>query len=534
MTRTLLKLHVTLWRRSFRGDPSLTFMTVFIVIFGLIGVLTMGGLSFGMIVDHHDYRTLPLTMATGVIAYLFIVFLLPSSENQLSAKKFAALPLTSRELMPGLTLASILQSRGVLAFVNSLIMAAFGSAAILQVQEGAAGTIWSVLWIIACIAQALIAVLLGEAIASLLNIFAGRKWSERLGIFFTVIFLAAILGMNILVNSVVDYSVFLSYGTALGWTPFGAAAGALASGIEGNIAIALPQLVITTVTIVGGIALWRKSVQTQLRRPLQASSAEGTRGEHELLVRWASPTPRGAVYSRMLRYLLRDTRYTYNAVSLPAIAIMLLVLGTIQDSGFQWYAPIMVAQASLVMAGNDYGYDGPANWVHMVSGIRAKDMIKGRIAAMLSLNVPMTIVASIALGALEGVRPLLFVVAFFALCVLVQGAGLSVLTAVRFPYPTSRPGTNPMKDKSGYSGGAFFGMLFAIFGLLIPLIPGAIMLLPNLASATSFKDATLINVIGVVVQLLISLGLGFTGYCMGVRQLEPRWPAIFDKVRNWS
>src|SRR5699024_10095604 len=130
LTRHLVRLHLTMWRRSFKKDWVLIFNAVFMAVFGIAGAIGLGAFSYVMLAQEHEVRLLPLTMGAGALIYLLIVFVWPSPENHLTPQKFATLPVTERELFPGLTCAAFLQSRAVLSIICSLIMAGFGVAGI--------------------------------------------------------------------------------------------------------------------------------------------------------------------------------------------------------------------------------------------------------------------------------------------------------------------------------------------------------------------------------------------------------------------
>lgn len=130
LTRHLIRLHLKMWRRSFKKDWVLIFNAGFMAFFGILGAIGLGAFSYAMLTQEHEARILPLAMAAGALIYLLIVFVWPSPENHLTPQKFATLPVTERQLFPGLTCAAFLQSRALLSIACSLIMAGFGVAGI--------------------------------------------------------------------------------------------------------------------------------------------------------------------------------------------------------------------------------------------------------------------------------------------------------------------------------------------------------------------------------------------------------------------
>ena len=58
-----------------------------------------------------------------------------------------------------------------------------------------------------------------------------------------------------------------------------------------------------------------------------------------------------------------------------------------------------------------------------------------------------------------------------ALGTMVCGWGTSMVVGVLLPYPSSPPGTNPMKDKSASSSNAMIAMTVAMLAIAVPLLP---------------------------------------------------------------
>ena len=533
VTGTLLRLHLKMWGRSFKNDRTLTATAAIIVIFGLLAAIGMGYGAYALIADEGEVRVLPLFMAAGAMAYVLMVFMWPSNENHLDPRKFSTLPVTAKQLFPGLTGAAFLQSRALLAVVACLIMAGHGAAGIREYDTSHPG-LMSTLWVLACLVQAAMTVLLGEALGSLTSALANRQWSERLGYAVSFLFLGLIMAMNFAANGIEDYGVFLSLGSFFAWTPFGAAAGAVASWMSGNLAVGIAQLVIAAVTIAACLWLWRTAIRYELRNPVRGGASEAKANTGDFLVGWASPTPRGAVYSRCLRYWRREVRYSYQAIVYFLLGGMLLVLGVVQESGAHWFTPFFMLMGLLMVNGNDFGMDGPSNWVNMVSGIRARDLIDGRLLASLTVIGPIFLLSLIGLGAIEGFRPIWAGVSVLALCSLVQVLGMAPALALRFPYPTSQPGTSPMKNRSGNSSNAFILSLVGMLGQFLPLLPGLILLIVDLHDATSWSDASSLTAIGIAVQIVISGAIGFFCYRWAIKNTAERWPRVFTKVRNWA
>ncbi len=110
---------------------------------------------------------------------------------------------------------------------------------------------------------------------------------------------------------------------------------------------------------------------------------------------------------------------------------------------------------------------------------------------------------------------------------MISGWGTSMVVGVLLPYPSSAPGTNPMKDKSASSSNAMLSMAISMVTVFVPMLPplglgiwGAIA--GNLALITG--AGVLAIVIGVAVLLI--------GLRIATVRLDARYPDIFQKVRD--
>ena len=101
----------------------------------------------------------------------------------------------------------------------------------------------------------------------------------------------------------------------------------------------------------------------------------------------------------------------------------------------------------------------------------------------------------------------------------------------------SAPGTNPMKDKSGFSVGALIMMLVSVLLVWLPLAPGIIMMIVGMnrddGGVTRLSGLPTLFWAGVVLSVLVALVGLWLGHAAAAKRLEKRWPEIFAKVRNF-
>ncbi|WCZ35628.1 hypothetical protein CHEID_00230 [Corynebacterium heidelbergense] len=536
-TGTLLRLHRVLWRRSFRKNPSQVFFAIFVVIYGLLGCLGLGGFIIDA-ASRADFRAMGLTLTAGTLMYWLITVMYPSGENQLEPGRIVTLPLSIRSITPGLMWAAVLQTRGILAVVNSLITFAFGTAALISAADrGALPAPLAVAiagWAVAVVLALLVTIVGGEAIASLGSSVGTRTLKERLALVGSFAFIVLILGFNVLINMGVDANSLARLGTVLGWTPLGAAGGMGVSLAYGQWLYGAAQLVIAAGTIWVGWVTWRSGLASAMKKVAETSeSNRTTRGTGKLLVPWTQNTVGGALYSRALRYWRRDTRFLYTIFTMPLLAVFFLLTGVFQGGGEsagggivgnQMFGAFLLATTGALNMCNDYGYDGPGNWVHIAAGVRGRTMVTARMAVSATVSAPFLMAYLAVLGAMAGFDGTWMLLAVTCVAGLLGGLGLGAYLSVANPFPTARPGTNPMKDRSGYSSGAFVTMLLVLVGVWVPMIPGIVMM--NAGGGLFWAGAVL------------NLGLGIGGFFLGRqlagKRLERRWPEVFAKVRNWT
>ncbi|MCK7638347.1 hypothetical protein [Corynebacterium pygosceleis] len=525
MTRTLIQLHRTLRKRSLKAQPSQWFMIIFIWVYGVIGALSLGGMTLNEQLTGNQ-SALSLSLGVGVLAYWVLAFIYPSSENQLTPGWFAPLPVAARELLPGFILAAFLQSRGYLAVLNSVITFGFGTVGLVLT-----GHAWVVpFWLLAVVAALALSICGAEAWIVFGVLSGGRSRREKLSMAGGVVFILVIIGFNMVVNSAIGVDT-ARVTRILGYTPFGGAGGAAGSLADGAWATAAVQAVIGVVLLPVLWGAWHRALTRSFTQVTETGSGSRTRQRGRLMLRGVPATVGGALYSRALLYWVRDSRLLYSLISLPLFSMFFLVLGeTSEDSRMEWLGAYMMAAAATQYVANAYGYDGPANWVHMAAGVPARTMVRARAAVAATVSVPTVVLYDTALGVISGFSPLWLLTTVVTVGAVPAALGFGSLLSVFNPFPTARPGTNPMKDRSGYSGAAFIAAFGGLLGIWLPLVPGIIMMVSGrgegVASPLFLGGIAWIVVVTVVVYVV--------GTGVATRKLDRSWPEIFTKVRSYA
>lgn len=130
MTSTLLKLHRTLWVRNLKSNASAVLIPICLLLYGLIGMASLAVLAAADISSDSgtgNFHALTAAPAIGTLAFLVITLIMPSGENQLSARELSALPLRLKDITPALAIASVLNLRAPVPVLLTIAYTIIGS-----------------------------------------------------------------------------------------------------------------------------------------------------------------------------------------------------------------------------------------------------------------------------------------------------------------------------------------------------------------------------------------------------------------------
>lgn len=528
-TRLLLKLQRTLWSRTMTGNPAVGVVTVLVVLYALIGLVSlMSLLQFAA--SQGLWSALGGVTAVGMIAYLAVTVLLPSGESQLRPSMFSSLPVTTSQLMPALGWASLLTSRGILALLCTTVTTVVG----VILLAGSGHLVAAVALPVAMLLALVTTLLLGELL-TLLGSGSGRVSRERTNVIGAVLVIAFLLGISLLTGVDVEQVPVELIGQALAWTPFGAAAGAVGSAVQGRWLLTLAQLAIAVATLALGAWWWRRIVTAQLEAPVDALGSAATPrrrreegGRIPVLLPGLRYGPAAMVYARAVRYLFRDSRMLASLVMFPLIAAFLLFQGVTVHESTILFGMVLLGLLVSTLGINDFGYDGPASWVNLVSGVPTRTLLLARHAASLSPMVLLWLVFTV-LGVIvvpsTGVALLVAAVSAGAA---VSSSMIALLFTTFNPFPTSRPGTNPWADKSGFSGAALLSSFASLLFGWLPVAPGG-----ALVAVGYLGENTWVTGLGLVFALALPVMLYAGTVVLCTRRVERKMPEIYDRVRSW-
>lgn len=364
---------------------------------------------------------------------------------------------------------------------------------------------------------------------------SSRSGRELGGIFGFLAMFAAIYGLSLAMQSLGDLDFDLVRALlpqvvgVLAWTPMGALFSVPMDLAEGQVLAALVRALIGAATIVLVWRWWRRSIDLSLTSALTGDSSSGDAKVSPLVPRWVRPGPFGAVMGRSLRYWRRDTRYLAALGIYPVIVLFFGAMGFVLPES----RPMMLGMAifmcglSGISLANEIGFDGPSGWVNLVTGLPARANLLGRVAAQAVLMVPGAVVVSALLPLLFGMAELAPMAVMISLGTMVGGWGTSMALSVLLPYPSSPPGTNPMKDKSASSANAMIAMSIAMLSIIVPMLPAI-----GIGLWGAIVGSLPLTLLAGVLALLAGALVLLVGLRIAVARLDARYPDVFQKVRD--
>jgi len=223
-----------------------------------------------------------------------------------------------------------------------------------------------------------------------------------------------------------------------------------------------------------GIALWiwSRSLQRVLTTSEPARTKTATKG-HGLFSAPLVFLPRtrtGAVAAKELRYLWRDPRRRASMLSV-AILLSFPVVGVVMGQTRARELVLLAGAGGLVVclqAVNQFGYDGPAFWLHVAAGGDPAADLRGKNLGLASVGLVVIAAEALLLAALSGGWA--YVPGSILLGAGAMGITLGVAneTSVLAPYPIADATANLWANNTG--------CLTALTGLLAIAVIGGLLL----------------------------------------------------------
>ncbi|HTJ37420.1 MAG TPA: ABC transporter permease [Dactylosporangium sp.] len=512
-------------------------MILFILgaVFGLwIALIGFGAFAGSSLADPHLRPTVAAFAGTAVVmAWVFVPLLFFGVDETLDPARFALLPVPRRTLVLGMLAAAFI---GIPPVVT--LLATLGSVIGAAVDGGLPAAIVAVL---GCAIGISVCIAASRAFTSA---FARMLRSRR------VRDLAALLIalMGISCNPVFQLIIALMQqgesrqatvvGEVLSWTPLAAPYVAYVDAINGDWALVAARLLIGVAGVAALLWWWLQTIESAMVGSAAGAGARRSTSPDApvrtlipRVVRFLPPGRFTALISREMRYWLRDPRRRASLISLLAASIVIPFAFTFSFNGGPDRNPGVSQGAlvySLLFAGafvglvlvNQFGNDGTAYSLHMLTGVPGQVELATRALAVGILTFPLLIAGTVAASVVSGHPAQIPAALGVGLAAFGVSVGAAGITSVLAPYPM--PDTNnPFAMNTGRGGVKGLLSLVTMFATWVLTAPlgVAYALLPN--------DLTF-----VLLPLGVGWGLafGWVGTRLAGSLLQRRAPEVLAAV----
>ncbi|MEU5910718.1 ABC transporter permease [Micromonospora sp. NPDC047527] len=506
--RHFVRLKLRVMGNSFRGQGWRVALFIGGALFGL-WFAASGFFLFAApgLTDNGRYAVLIAAAGGGllVLGWLLLPLVFFGVDETLDPARFALLPLTRRTLVTGLFAAALVSvpMLAVLIASSGLVLTSWvlgGWSAGLVAGIGVLGGL------LLCVAASRAVT---SAFATMLR---SRRVRDLAAVLLAVT--AALLGplqvFGLAALQETDWTRLTGVATVIGWTPFGAPWTAGIDLAQGRVWAAPVKLLITAVAIGALLAWWSRSLESAMVGAASTGKAPAQRGVTggavaQLFPRvagWLRRDRFGALVAREARYWWRDARRRANLITIAVVGIFIpvminlggLSLAVEERQGFTAGAggssPVLVTLSMIfigvlaaVTLANQFGFDGSAYAVNVVTGVPGRMELRARMTAFSLYVLPMLAFVAVVLSLLLG-RPGWIGLAAGSLAA-TYGVGLAVNSFVSVLGAYSLPETsNPFAMNSGA------GMAKGLLTLLV-MIVSAVAAVPMLVAAALLGDAWL-------------------------------------------
>ena len=523
MTSTLLKLHRTLWARNLKANAAAVMIPICLLLYGLIGLASLGALAAADIsIGTGNMQALTVAPAVGTLAFIVITLIMPSGENQLSARELSALPVRLKDITPALAIASVLNLRAPVSVLLSIAYAVAGS--VILAANGKA------LFIVPfCLSMlfALVLTLVLVDLAVYVGVTVAELSSTTLKVLGALAVFLLIFGSNRLASLAGSDFPLGSVGEGLAWTPVGAPVGWALALAQGEPVVAFLQFLIAAASLGAAVWAWHRLLRLQFERRTLLSPAHQRREKAKGINRFSYRGPAAMEFTRSLRYIFRDSRLIGTIIMQPILAIVFIIQGFTTDSVMPSIGVLFLGLFGGIVATNDFGYDGPSLWVKMAAPVRPRTFLYARHWAHLAPTAITFVLSAAVLFAVSADKALTGCLMVVALGIFISSAGLSLLLSTFNPFATARPGGSMWADKSGYSAGAFLSAILNLFIGWTPIIPGVIPM------AIGYGSNMVLVALGFILVIAVPVACYIVALRVSGKRVDNSLPEIYAKVGHW-
>ncbi len=524
MVGLLVQLKLSLLRNTLRRSASQAVLSLLAAALGL-GVLGFGtvGLIGGRAAPVDVVGPLVVLAGAGLVLGWMVVPLLGAGVDEtLDPRRFALLPVSARELLPGLLASSTVGVPGVVTACLALATVVTWSRDPFTAVVALVGAVLGVLTCLLCART---------VTAAFTELLGSRRFKEVTSVLIALAAMSAGISVNALTSVVVTVegdvlARLQDLAGVVGWTPFGWPWSAAAEAAAQDRYLALAKLALATGLVLALVVAWERLLSRRLSSPpMHGGGPKRTRERASYLEHVLPTSPTGAVALRSLRYLRRDPRYiaSFGGILILPVAMALAPLATTGVSPWLVWVPVALAWGIGVATCQDTSYDGSAFWMHVTSGITGAEDRAGRALSQLVWGAPLTLAAIVGLAALTGAWAQLPAVLGLSVSALLSGLGVAAWVSATWQGPVAPPGANPFSAGSGSSAASFVAVMVASLLILVATAPVIV-----LAALTLWQGW--LGWVALVVGTVLGLVVLRFGVRSGGRHLDDRWPEVLQET----
>lgn len=521
MVAVLVRLKLVLLRNTLMRSPMRAVALVLGVLFGA-GFVALGvsGLVAARSLSIEQASAVVVLGGSALIAgWIVFPVLLSGVDETLDTSRFALLPLSARQLLPGLLAAGAVGVPGVATIVLAMATLATWSRGPGAVAVAAVAAI---LGIVTCLLAARVVT------SALAGLMASRRFKDVAGLMMTLLFMTFAVGINTL-GGVVGGSLeatgrrLVAVSVMLGWTPLGWAWSAPAESAGGEHLIAIAKLGLATALVAALAFAWHHFVAIRLTSVITVGSSSVRSGSR--LARLLPDSPVGATALRCLRYWRRDPRYISSLTGILLAPLAITAVNVVGADAASWlvWVPVMIAFLIGVSTSQDLSYDGSSLWTQISTGVSGRDDLAGRAMAMFFWSLPLLSGVIVGAAVITDRWDTLPQVIGLSFALALGGVGVGLAFSAHFQGPAPPPGANPFSSGSGSS----FQSVIAVLGAMA--ISG-VLSVPMLALVIGAIWVPALNWVALVVGPLWGAGVLVIGLRVGGAHLDEKWPEILSRV----
>ncbi len=446
-------------------------------------------------------------------------------DNSLDPGLLVLLPLGRRQLVQGLLVGSFVgigPPAAVIALSGSMIGLTTGPATVPVVALALA------LLVLFCVVSARA---LGTAMSGLLSTRRGRDVGGAV-----VALLGASGYLGILFVDRLTVGAVAGLAGWLRWLPPGWAAEATRSAGRGDHLAAGAWLTALALATAGLAWFWTVALGRVLTGADTSTTAvpgpNGRRAATErrtdaVLGRLVPGTQTGAVWAWAVKYAWRSPRWRLSLMGSAMISLVgpVLLIASGDRPGPSAMFLVGLTGGFMATAGfNQFGYDGPARWTQVVTGVDVGSDLRGRNLMMVTAATPLIVVVTLLLGSMTGAWHLLLPAVALGYGVLAVSLGIANLVSAWCPVAVPDLRKNPLGSSD--KGRAWLASAIGMVAMVLVLV----LVTPLVALALFAADRVLLQ----VVLVLAAAGWGAVIWTVATRRsiqhLRGREPELLAAV----